>query len=468
MNATGSPTATITPQGAPNRRNTELSLLVFAVLVPVLAYAETGLAMDDRLPAGMLGYGLGMGAFALLAHVAVRRWAPHADPLMLPIAALLNGLGLVFIWRLDKAAQLHPNYPAAQNQLLWSGLGIALFIAVMALVKDHRLLQRYTYLSGFAALVLLALPAFFPTRAADHGAKIWLHLGGFSIQPGEFVKILLPVFFSGFLMVKRDALALASRRFLGLYLPRGRDLGPIVVVWALSLLILVFETDLGTSILFFGIFVVMLYVATERTSWILFGLLMAGLGFWAVAAGEGHVRSRIQDWLHPLATSGGSGVGQIGQALFSLGAGGTIGTGLGEGHSWLIGFAAKSDFILGTIGEEIGLAGVMAVLLLYALLAERGLRTALAARDPFGKLLAVGLAAAFALQVFIVTGGVTGTIPLTGMTLPFIAQGGSSVITNWALVAILLKISDVARRPPPGTVTQPVALPGALQPNGAA
>ncbi|SEK73011.1 FtsW/RodA/SpoVE family cell cycle protein [Streptacidiphilus jiangxiensis] len=455
MTATESPVVTVVPQGAPNRRNTELSLLVFAVLVPVLAYAETGLALDGRLPAGMLGYGVGLGAFALLAHLAVRRFAPNADPLMLPIAALLNGLGLVFIWRLDKARQLHPNYPAAENQLLWSGLGIALFVAVMALLKDHRLLQRYTYLSGFAALVLLAVPAFFPDRASDFGARIWIHLGGFSIQPGEFVKILLPVFFSGFLMVKRDALALASRRFLGLYLPRGRDLGPILVVWALSLLILVFETDLGTSVLFFGIFVVMLYVATERTSWVLFGVLMAGLGFWAVARTEGHVRGRIHEWLHPLTTGAGTGVGQIGQALFALGAGGALGTGLGQGHSWLIGFAAKSDFILGTIGEETGVAGVTAVLLLYGLLAERGLRTALAARDPFGKLLAVGLSAAFALQVFIVAGGVTGAIPLTGMTLPFIAQGGSSVITNWALVAVLLKISDLARRPAPGQLLQP-------------
>jgi cell division protein FtsW (lipid II flippase) len=226
-------------------------------------------------------------------------------------------------------------------------------------------------------------------------------------------------------------------------------------VWALSVLILVFETDLGTSVLFFGMFVVMLYVATERTSWVLFGALMAGLGFWAVAHAEGHVRARIEEWLHPLAAAPGAGVGQIGQALFALGAGGALGTGLGQGHSWMIGFAAKSDFILGTIGEETGVAGVIALLLLYGLLAERGLRTALAARDPFGKLLAVGLAAAFALQVFIVAGGVTGTIPLTGMTLPFVAQGGSSVITNWALVAVLLKISDVARRPAPGEPLQP-------------
>ena len=447
-------------QGAPNRRNTELSLLVFAVLLPVFAYAETGLAMDGRLPAGMLGYGLGMGAFVLLAHLAVRRCAPFADPLMLPLAALLNGIGLVFIWRLDKARQLHPNYPAAENQLTWSGLGIALFIGVMVFLKDHRLLQRYTYLTGLAALVLLAVPAFMPTRAADFGARIWIHVGGFSIQPGEFVKIVLPVFFAGFLIVKRDALALASRRFLGLYLPRGRDLGPIVAVWALSLLILVFETDLGTSLLFFGIFVLMLYVATERTSWVLFGLLMAGLGLWAVASLEGHVASRISDWLQPLAEARkGAGVGQLGQSLFALGSGGFSGAGLGEGHSWLIGFAAKSDFILGTIGEELGLAGLMGLLALYALLFERGLRTALAARDPFGKLLAVGLSGGLALQVFIVAGGVTGTIPLTGMTLPFIAQGGSSVITNWALIAILLKISDVARRPAGvSAVTQPTSV----------
>jgi cell division protein FtsW (lipid II flippase) len=444
-----SATAPVVARGAPNRRNTELALLVFAVLVPALAYADTGLSMDGRIPAGMLGYGLGIGAFALCAHASVRRFAPHADPLMLPLAALLNGLGLVFIWRLDRARQLRPNFPGAQNQLIWSGLGIALFIAVMVLLKDHRILQRYTYLSGLAALVLLAAPAFLPDRASDFGARIWIHVAGFSIQPGEFVKIVLPVFFSGFLMVKRDALALASRRFLGLYLPRGRDLGPIIAVWVLSLLILVFETDLGTSLLFFGIFVLMLYVATERTSWILFGLVMAGLGFWAVSRAEAHVAARISAWLHPLAIATGGGMGQLGQSLFALGAGGVTGTGLGRGHSWLIGFAAKSDFILGTIGEELGLAGVMALLLLYALLSERGLRTALAARDPFGKLLAVGLSGAFALQVFIVAGGVTGTIPLTGMTLPFIAQGGSSVIANWALVAVLLKISDVARRPAP-------------------
>ncbi len=246
-------------------------------------------------------------------------------------------------------------------------------------------------------------------------------------------------------MVKRDALALASRRFMGLYLPRGRDLGPILVVWVMSILILVFETDLGTSLLFFGMFVIMLYVATERTSWIVFGLLMSAAGAVGVASFEPHVQQRVEAWLDPmneylLSQQDVPGhTEQSMQALWAFGSGGTLGTGLGQGNSDLIGFAANSDFILATFGEELGLAGVMAILLLYGLIVERGVRTALAARDPFGKLLAIGLSGAFALQVFVVAGGVMGLIPLTGMTMPFLAHGGSSVIANWALIGILLQ-----------------------------
>jgi len=454
---------TITPQGAPNRRNTELAMLAFAVAVPVLAYANVGLAMDGSLPVGMLGYGLGMGAFALIAHLVMRRWAPYADPLLLPLATLLNGLGLVMIWRLDKAGKLlADNFPAAQNQLMFTAVGVALFIGVVVFLKDHRILQRYTYISMVVALVLLAAPAFFPTRKGDFGAKIWIHIGSFSIQPGEFAKIILTVFFAGFLMVKKDALALASRRFMGMLLPRGRDLGPILVVWLLSILILVFETDLGTSFLFFGLFVVMLYVATERTSWIIFGLLMSVGGAAVVASTEPHVKTRINSWLDPMAAFAPNhpkdSSEQIGQTLMALGSGGTTGTGLGQGRSWLIQFAAKSDFILGSFGEELGLTGLMAIFMLYALIVQRGLRTAIAARDGFGKLLATGLASAFGLQVFVVAGGVTGLIPLTGMTMPFLAQGGSSVVANWALIAVLLKISDNARRPaaePAASIPEP-------------
>lgn len=445
-------TTTITSVGAPNRRNTELALLVFAVLIPVFAYANVGLAKNGSVPAGLLGYGVGLGLLAGVAHLLVRKFAPYSDPLMLPIATLLNGLGLVLIWRLD----LEPLGPAmAPKQLMWSTVGVALFIAVLVFLKDHRILQRYTYISMVVALVLLVLPVFFPPV---YGARIWVTLPGIgSLQPGEFAKIVITVFFAGYLMVKRDALALASRRVMGLYLPRGRDLGPILVIWAMSLLILIFETDLGTSLLFFGLFVIMLYVATERTSWIVFGLLLSSAGAVAVASSEPHVKVRVTNWLHPLATVNGD-VTETAQSRYAFGSGGLFGSGLGQGYSRLIGgIAPKSDYILATVGEELGLAGVMAVLLLYGLLIERGIRTALAARDPFGKLLAIGLSGAFALQVFVVAGGVTGLIPLTGMTMPFMAQGGSSVIANWALVAILLRISDTARRPAPSPAPSPDA-----------
>ncbi|MBV1936927.1 FtsW/RodA/SpoVE family cell cycle protein [Streptomyces sp. BV286] len=457
-------TSTIGSIGTPSRRNTELALLVFAVVIPVFAYANVGLAINGSVPPGLLSYGLGLGLLAGVGHLVVRKFAPYADPLLLPLATLLNGIGLVVIWRLDQSQRLQARstfVEAAPRQLMYSALGVALFVAVLIFIKDHRILQRYTYISMVVALALLVAPVFFP---AVNGAKIWISIPGLgTIQPGEFAKIIIAVFFSGYLMVKRDALALASRRFMGLYLPRGRDLGPILVVWAISILILVFETDLGTSLLFFGLFVIMLYVATERTSWIVFGLLMSGAGAVGVASFEPHVQQRVQAWLDPMREYTLSQQNVFGhteqsmQALWAFGSGGTLGTGLGQGNSDLIGFAANSDFILATFGEELGLAGVMAILLMYGLIVERGVRTALAARDPFGKLLAIGLSGAFALQVFVVAGGVMGLIPLTGMTMPFLAYGGSSVIANWALIGILIRISDTARRPAPAPAPNPDA-----------
>ncbi|MFE7765134.1 FtsW/RodA/SpoVE family cell cycle protein [Streptomyces sp. NPDC057438] len=459
-------TSTIGAIGTPSRRNTELALLAFAVVIPVFAYVNVGLALNDEIPTGLAAYGIGLGVLAGIGHLVVRKFAPYADPLMLPLATLLNGLGLVAIWRLDQSRLLQQIGQAggkATNQLVYTAMGIALLIAVLIFLKDHRTLQRYTYISMAGALVLLLLPLV-PGLGAEitYGAKIWIQVGSFTIQPGEFAKIVLAIFFAGYLMVKRDALALASRRFMGLYLPRGRDLGPIIVVWAISILILVFETDLGTSLLFFGMFVIMLYVATERTSWIVFGLLMSAAGAVGVASFEIHVQQRVQAWLDPMGewelskTVAGHSAQSM-EALWAFGSGGTLGTGLGQGHSELIRFAANSDFILATFGEELGLAGVMAILLIYGLIVERGIRTALAARDPFGKLLAVGLSGAFALQVFVVAGGVMGLIPLTGMTMPFLAYGGSSVIANWALIGILLRISDTARRPAPAPAPNPDA-----------
>ncbi|WP_221359805.1 FtsW/RodA/SpoVE family cell cycle protein [Streptomyces beigongshangae] len=459
-------TSTIGSIGTPSRRNTELALLVFAVVIPVFAYANAGLAINGSVPPGLLSYGLGLGLLAGIGHLVVRKFAPYADPLMLPLATLLNGIGLVAIWRLDQSKRLQASstfVEAAPRQLLYSALGVALFVVVLVFLKDHRVLQRYTYISMVGALILLLLPLVPGLGMNVFGARIWISIAGFTIQPGEFAKIVLAIFFAGYLMVKRDALALASRRFMGLYLPRGRDLGPIIAVWVVSILILVFETDLGTSLLFFGMFVIMLYVATERTSWIVFGLLMSAAGAVGVASFESHVQQRVQAWLDPMREYELSQEGVIGhteqsmQALWAFGSGGTLGTGLGQGDSDLIGFAANSDFILATFGEELGLAGVMAILLMYGLIVERGVRTALAARDPFGKLLAIGLSGAFALQVFVVAGGVMGLIPLTGMTMPFLAYGGSSVIANWALIGILLRISDTARRPAPAPAPNPDA-----------
>lgn len=362
----------------PRRRGIELALIVLAVTLSVYGYCAVGLARAGRVPPGALAYGAGLGVLALLAHLAVRLRAPYADPLPLPIGVLLNGLGLVLIYRLDLET---PGDRAAPAQLVWSALGVALFIVVVLLLRDHRLLQRYSYVCVVAALVLLLLPILFP---AVNGARIWIRIAGFSIQPGEFAKVLLAVFFAAYLAANRNALAYTGRRIWRMQFPTGRVLGPIVTIWLLSVGVLVLERDLGTSLLFFGLFVVLLYVATGRTGWIAVGLVLAVLGAVAVGRVEPHVGGRIADWLHPFATiEAGRGPNQLSQSLFAFAAGGLLGTGLGLGHSVLIGFATKSDFILATAGEELGLAGLAAIILLYALLVERGYRAGLALREPF-------------------------------------------------------------------------------------
>ncbi|MDG9716534.1 FtsW/RodA/SpoVE family cell cycle protein [Streptomyces sp. DH24] len=445
MSKAGTTLATAEPQAPavrlPRRRGVELALIVLAVFLSVYGYCAVGLARQGSVPPGAAGYGAGLGVLALLAHLAVRLRAPYADPLLLPIGVLLNGLGLVLIYRLDLET---PGDRGAPAQLVWSTLGVALFIGVVLLLRDHRVLQRYAYVCVAAALALLTLPIFFP---AVNGARIWIRVAGFSIQPGEFAKVLLAVFFAAYLAANHNALAYAGRRVWFVQLPTGRVLGPVLTIWLLSVGVLVLERDLGTSLLFFGLFVVLLYVATGRTGWIAVGLLLASLGAVAVGWLEPHVHGRVEDWLHPFASiEAGRGPNQLAQSLFAFAAGGMLGTGLGLGHSVLIGFAAKSDFILATAGEELGLAGLSAIFLLYGLLVERGYRAGLALRDPFGRLLAVGLSSLVAIQVFVIAGGVTGLIPLTGMAMPFLAQGGSSVVTNWAIVALLARVSDSARR----------------------
>lgn len=443
------------------RRGVELSLLLCAVLVSVYGYACVGLARQGAVPPDAARYGAGLGALALVAHLAVRFRAPWADPLLLPIAVLLNGLGLVLIHRLDLET---PEDVAAPTQLVWSGLGVALCVATVIALGDHRALRRHARACVTAALLLLCAPVFFPPV---NGARIWIRVGELSLQPGEFAKVLLAVFFAAHLAAHREALAEAGRRTLGaVRLPARRAAGPVLGVWLLSMLVLVLERDLGTSLLFFGLFVVLLYVATGRVGWIAIGLALAAAGAYAVGTLVPHVHGRVEDWLDPYAgIAAGEGTGQLAQSLFAFGTGGVLGTGLGLGHSVLIGFAAKSDFILATAGEELGLVGLTALLLLYGLLVGRGFRAATGLDDAFGTLLAVGLSSIVALQVFVIAGGVTGLIPLTGMAMPFLAQGGSSVVTNWVIVALLIRLSHAARapRPAPAAPQTPAARPVALR-----
>ncbi|MDP9240313.1 MAG: FtsW/RodA/SpoVE family cell cycle protein [Actinomycetota bacterium] len=436
------------------RRGSELFLLIFAVLLAGMVSVAIEGALGEGMTPAPLWFAATLGVMFGITHIAIRLFAPYADPVLFPLVALLNGLGVALIHRLDLADaapnerfKVHFLTGNASLQLAWTAVGLALLIAVLVIVRDHRVLARYSYTLGLIGLALLAIPALLPASLSQvNGARIWIRVAGFSIQPGEFAKIALIVFFASYLVAKRDVLSLASRRIAGIDFPRGRDLGPVLVAWIASLLVLIFEKDLGSSLLFFGIFIVMLYIATQRTSWLLIGLMLfAGGAFmaWTLFA---HVQDRVAIWLHPFKDADDKGF-QIVQALYGLATGRLFGTGPGAGRPEIVPYA-NSDFIVATIGEELGLFGLTAVLVIYALIVARGLRTALTVRDSFGKLLAAGLAFSVGLQVFVVVGGVTKLIPLTGLTTPFLSYGGSSLVANYVLIGLLLRISDAARRPP--------------------
>ncbi|MGI9157122.1 MAG: FtsW/RodA/SpoVE family cell cycle protein [Marmoricola sp.] len=435
--------------GHRSRRGAELFLLVLSLVVGVGAYAVVGIGTDGAVPTDIIGYGGTLAALVIAAHVTVRFTAPYADPVLLPVVSALNGLGLAMIHRIDHSfvsvnPQAHTN---AGSQLVWMTLGVLLFIAVLLVLRDHRRLQAFTYTSGLAAIVLLLLPLVPGLGANINGARIWIRLAGFSFQPGEVAKVLLCIAFAGYLVQHRDALALAGRRIVFVDLPRGRDLGPVLAMWLVSLGILVFQNDLGSSLLFFGLFLVMLYVATERPGWLVVGTVLFSVGAYVGYLFVGQVKVRVSVWLDPFGANPDSAF-QLIQGLYGMAWGGLVGRGLGIGSPYMTPLS-RSDYIISAMGEELGLTGVMAIIVLYGLIVERALRTALICRDGFGKLLATGLGVVFALQVFVVIGGVTRLIPLTGLTTPFLSAGGSSLVANWAIIALLLRVSDQARRPPP-------------------
>ncbi|MEU7689129.1 MULTISPECIES: FtsW/RodA/SpoVE family cell cycle protein [Microbispora] len=433
------------------RRGAQLGMLAFAVLIVMGAYASVGLGINGKVPSGMLGYGLGLGGLMLAAYLVLAKWAPWADPLLLPLVTLVNGIGLVMIYRIELAGE---HLASAANQLMWTALGVVMFSATLIALRDHRVLQRFTYTAGFAGIALLVLPMLPFIGREINGARIWVGIGPFSIQPAEFAKLALVVFFAGYLVAKRDVLALAGRRLLFIDLPRARDLGPVLITWGISLGVLVMQKDLGSSLLLFGAFVAMLYVATQRTSWVLIGILLFVGGAFLAGQIFSHVEARFNVWLHaedPALYDAGGGSFQLMQGMFAMGSGGILGTGLGQGYPYKVPLSF-SDFIFTATGEELGLTGLMAILMVYALIVERGLRTALAARDPFTKLLAGGLSFILAWQIFIIVGGVTRLIPLTGLVTPFMSAGGSALLANWMLIALLVRMSDAARRPPPQAI----------------
>ncbi len=450
---------TVSEHAPRTRRNVELVLLVLAVAISAGAYGLVGAGVNGEWPAQLYLYGAGFAVLSLVVHVTLRLRAPYADPVLLPIAVAINGIGLAMLHRIDLARVGNDDFsPLAPRQLMWAAIGVGLCTAVLWLLRDHRVLRRYTFTAMVAGLALLALPMLPLIGTEINGARIWISLGPFGFQPGELAKIVLTVFFAGYLVTQRDNLSLAGRKVLGLHLPRGRDLGPILIAWMASVGVLVVERDLGTSLLFFGVFVAMLYVATERVSWILIGMGLFVGG--AVIAWRifDHVNARVAAWLDPFDPAVydrelGSSY-QLVQGMFGMSNGGLVGTGFGRGMPTLVPYS-ESDFIFAALGEELGLAGLFALLCLYMVLVQRGFRTAIGVRDGFGKLLAAGLAFTIALQCFVVAGGVTRVIPLTGLTMPLLAYGGSSLVSNWIIVGLLLRISDSARRPAPAVQQQP-------------
>ena len=432
-------------------RNRELFLLIFALVITASAVALVQLGALGAINWTFLVYVGAIAALVLGLHIVLRVMAPNADPFVVPISTVLTGLGVAMIYRIDLATGLAGWNSYATRQLMWTAIAVIGAIVVVIVLRNYRVLFRYTYIAGLVAVVLLILP-FIPGLAIkDAGAAVWVSIGGLlSFQPGELAKIALAIFFAGYLVRTRESLASVGTKVLGIPFPRAREFGPLLVIWLVSMGIIVMQRDLGTGLLIFGMFVVMLYTATGRASWAIIGVGLAVAGAFIAAQTLTYVGWRFANWLdafNPEIIERSGGSYQLVQGIFGLAQGGLFGTGLGQGRPWITPLS-QSDYILPSLGEELGLVGVFAILCLYMVFVSRGIRIGMAGQDDFGKLLATGLAFTIALQVFIMVGGVTRVIPLTGLTTPFLAAGGSSLIANWLIVAILLRLSDGIRNTP--------------------
>ena len=421
-------------------RRTEMWLLILATLVVSIMFISLELAMGNELGTHILMLMGGYIGIFIVAHLAMAWVAPFADQIMLPVVATLNGIGLVMIYRLDEAT----GYSTVNSQLMWTVVGVTLMVAVLLLLRDYKSLSRYSYLLGVVGIVLLALPLVWP-QPDDVEARIWIWLGPFSIQPGEFSKILLLLFFAQLLATKRALFTVAGYRFLGMDFPRLRDLAPILVVWALAILIMAGANDFGPALLLFTTVLAMVYLATGRGSWLLIGAVLVAVGAFAVYQVSSKIQERVQNFVDPVAHYDTTGY-QLSQSLFGMSWGGITGTGIGQGYPNMIP-VVHSDFILAAIGEELGLIGLAAIIVLFGVFVTRGMRTATLARDSYGKLVASGLSMTIMIQIFVVVAGISSLMPMTGLTTPFMSQGGSSLMANYILIAIILRISDSARRP---------------------
>ena len=419
------------PGPAPARVRTGLGLLVLAFVISLLAYALGGLGRTGEFPTDLTPYGAALGVAFVGGWLAVRFMAPRADPVLFPAAATLAGLGLAMLFRLRPTV--------AGEQTTWLIVGVIAFVAVLFLIRDERRLDGYTYTIGLAGMILLLLPIVPGLGEEVNGARLWVQIGRFSFQPAEFGRILIVIFLASYLAAKRELLAAGIGRF---GLPRIKDLGPLLLAWGASLAVLFLQRDMGASLLLFGVFVVMLWAATGRVSFLVLGAVLFAIGAWLGYQAFDHVQLRVDYWLNALRPENvnGQGYGQLAQSWFALASGGLVGTGIGQGSPRLIPYVA-SDFIFSAFGEELGLMGTVGLLLLYLVLIGRGLRVALERQDSFGTLLAVGLTTGLALQVFVIVGGVTRLIPLTGLPLPLVSYGGTSRVATFVVLALLVRIS---------------------------